>query len=712
MAIFPGSAIPSAAADYDIDNSCRFNDGDTAYLSRTPTVVGNRKVCTLSLWIKRGNLGAEQQMFSVAEGPSTSTGRTEMKFDDSDRLEWKLRTDPGGTTLLDLLTDRVFRDVGAWYHLVFVLDTTESVEADRAKIYVNNEQLTDFSTETYPTLNVDTLYNMTYLQVFGKYAPPDQVYYYDGYLAEFYCIDGTAYTPSDFGTLKSTTNQWIPKDASGLTFGTNGFYQKYSSDVLANSFADSALHKIHTVTAYGSAVTSTDQYKFGTASYFGEGDGDYIKAPSSPDWNFGTGEFTIEFWARFDTLASDMEFMTHLNGGSDDWVIWWNSPTNGITFNSINQGSHTGWAIDTWYHVAIVRVGTTVTIYKDGVSVASGTDSTDFDEDVALYIGETQTPPTEGFEGYLDEIRISNIARYVGAFTPATSAFTSDQYTKLLLHCDGADDGTTFTDSADSAPAHYITAVGNVANTRAVKKIGDSSIIFDGSGDTLTIPTSSDFTFGTDDFTVEAWINFASVANGGIFFFTSGATAGVPYFQYYSSALVFGINDVGVVNTYSWSPSADTWYHVAASRSGTTCKLFIDGSEVDSDTNSTDFGSDGIQIGYTGAGNWNGYMDEIRFSDSARYTGAFTPQTTEFTADANTKLLIHSNWDGGLGADSSGNYNTFTPTNLVATDQMVDVPTNNFATMNPLDQWQAPTFSEGNLKISSVTGGEYEPKER
>ena len=105
-------------------------------------------------------------------------------------------------------------------------------------------------------------------------------------------------------------------------------------------------------------------------------------------------------------------------------------------------------------------------------------------------------------------------------------------------------------------------------------------------------------------------------------------------------------------------------------------------------------------------------MDEFRVSNSARYTAAFTPQTTQFTADGNTKLLIHSDYTGGLGADSSGNYNTFTPTNLVATDQVPDSPTNNFCTMNPL--WRnhsggTATFSEGNLKNYNQYGDVYWP---
>ncbi|MDP6584460.1 MAG: hypothetical protein QF535_07370, partial [Anaerolineales bacterium] len=100
------------------------------------------------------------------------------------------------------------------------------------------------------------------------------------------------------------------------------------------------------------------------------------------------------------------------------------------------------------------------------------------------------------------------------------------------------------------------------------------------------------------------------------------------------------------------------------------------------------------------AGFPSGYMDEIRISDSARYTSSFTPSTTAFTADSNTKLLIHSDFNGGLGADNSGNKNDYSVTNLVATDQVLDVPTNNFATLNPLST-QSTTLSEGNLRKST-----------
>jgi len=133
--------------------------------------------------------------------------------------------------------------------------------------------------------------------------------------------------------------------------------------------------------------------------------------------------------------------------------------------------------------------------------------------------------------------------------------------------------------------------------------------------------------------------------------------------------------------------------------------MYLDGTALDNTVTDTDTDdiSGSLYIGQNGgSGSYlTGYMDEIRISDTARYTSSFTPSTTAFTADSNTKLLIHSDFDGGLGADSSGNTNDFTPTNLVATDVLTDTPTNNGATWNPLANKVLGTtryakFTEGN----------------
>jgi hypothetical protein len=119
-------------------------------------------------------------------------------------------------------------------------------------------------------------------------------------------------------------------------------------------------------------------------------------------------------------------------------------------------------------------------------------------------------------DGYVDSLRISNTARYTSAFTVPSAAFEDDQYTRLLLNFVGSNASTTFTDSSGgSGGRHTITANGDVTNTRAVRKIGDSSIKFDGTGDYLSIPNSSDFDFGSGALTIECWARFPSVPTGG-----------------------------------------------------------------------------------------------------------------------------------------------------------------------------------------------------
>ena len=128
------------------------------------------------------------------------------------------------------------------------------------------------------------------------------------------------------------------------------------------------------------------------------------------------------------------------------------------------------------------------------------------------------------------------------------------------------------------------------------------------------------------------------------------------------------------------------WHHGAIVRDGTDWELFVDGASEDtySGTNpDTDLSDNGyLYIGKNGwdgsDGDYEGYMDEIRISDTARYTSNFTPQTrgNPFTTDANTLLLIHSDYTGGLGGDHSGMFNTFSGTNLTANDMMPDSPMN------------------------------------
>ena len=221
----------SGQGGYEIEQSLRFEDGDSAVLSLTPS-TSNRKTFTWSGWIKRGNISASyMNLFGATDGVNNEF---DIRITNSDTLEVNEYTSPSYN--FDVITSQVFRDVSSWYHIVVVINTTESTASDRVKIYINGSQVTSFSTASYPSLNYDTYINNslypTYIASFSTTANR-----FDGYMAEVNFIDGQALTPSDFGKTDPLTNQWIPKKYVG-TYGTNGFYLNFSDS--ASLGADSS----------------------------------------------------------------------------------------------------------------------------------------------------------------------------------------------------------------------------------------------------------------------------------------------------------------------------------------------------------------------------------------------------------------------------------------------------------------------------------------
>ena len=203
---------------YDVANSCRFNDDDSAYMHVTRGSAGNQKTFTISMWIKRCELGASNYFFTV--GPDGDTNFV-MYFDSSDQLEvWEYKS---SAYQFRLKPKHKFRDTTAWYHLCVAIDTTQATDTNRIKIYVNGTQLTEFNTTNWPSEDYDTLMNDDRKYWLGKYTSLSL--YYDGYLAEVVVLDGTAASPTSFGEFnEDSPTIWQPIDVSGLTFGTNGFY--------------------------------------------------------------------------------------------------------------------------------------------------------------------------------------------------------------------------------------------------------------------------------------------------------------------------------------------------------------------------------------------------------------------------------------------------------------------------------------------------------
>lgn len=215
----------------------------------------------------------------------------------------------------------------------------------------------------------------------------------------------------------------------------------------------------------------------------------------------------------------------------------------------------------------------------------------------------------------------------------------NDAYTKLLLHMNGSDASTTFADS--SASAHTVGVVGNAQIDTAQSRFGGASGFFDGSGDYLTLDGSSDFAFGTGDFTVDFWWRTpASVADHAFFDCRPASTNGAyPLIAYENSGSKFLYYVNTAVQISGGSASPNTWYHLAVSRAGGTTRLFVNGTQIGSSyADSTNYLNGGAgrpvigTLGYlTSLYNLGGWIDEMRVSKGiARWTGSFTPPTEAY----------------------------------------------------------------------------------
>ena len=212
----------SLAGGYQVKNSARFNSGSSDYLNKTSFgTATNRKIFTLSFWVKKTTNG-DKLLFSAGTSASTNVDQIYFRYpSDVTENTFDVNFYESSTTVLQLRTTQYFRDPSAWYHFIVAIDSTQATSSNRAKVYLNGTQITSFSSATYPSQNAEFLINSTNAHyIAGNLGASATL---DGYLSEFYMIDGQALTPSSFGETDEDTGIWKPKAYTG-TFGTNGFY--------------------------------------------------------------------------------------------------------------------------------------------------------------------------------------------------------------------------------------------------------------------------------------------------------------------------------------------------------------------------------------------------------------------------------------------------------------------------------------------------------
>ena len=350
-----GAAGGAGAAAYTIGQSARFNDDDSAYLSRTPRVAGNRRTWTWSGWVKRGNiLGTNAALFTAMNtGGNTFAW---IGFDTNDALWVTFQTSP--TSEGSKITSRLFRDPSAWYHIVVAVDTTQATASNRVRVYVNGVEETSFSTDTAPVQNYETWINSTAYEHSLGAAGAASTNYNDCYIADPHLIDGQQLTASDFGEFSGVN--WVPINPS-VTYGTNGFHL---------DFADSS--------HFGKDVVEAAPYEPVAVNF--DGTNDYLRKSSDLTSNADGKTGILSFWVKINgadgtefnisssgTWATATRHQAIRNTSNKISIFWDNSASTAIM--SVTSG-RTVTASDGWVHVLCAwdLANTTAQLYINDVS--------------------------------------------------------------------------------------------------------------------------------------------------------------------------------------------------------------------------------------------------------------------------------------------------------------------------------------------------------
>ena len=220
--ILSGNVASALGGAYEVANSVRMNGDARMYI--TPS-AGDRDKWTFSCWVKRSVISSgSQTLFSAKDG---SNNMTEIRFNSDDTIDFYSEDGSGGFNGR-LNTNRLFRDPAAWLNVVAVWDSENGTAGNRMRLYINGTEETSFGTDTNPSDGDDSYIGANIVHTVGDKGDDSQNF--KGYMAEVYYCNGQAYAASDFGEFdEDSPTIWKPKDASGLTFGTGGFYLDFEA---------------------------------------------------------------------------------------------------------------------------------------------------------------------------------------------------------------------------------------------------------------------------------------------------------------------------------------------------------------------------------------------------------------------------------------------------------------------------------------------------
>jgi len=437
-----------------------------------------------------------------------------------------------------------------------------------------------------------------------------------------------------------TSHSGMGADITGITTNEKLADQYASNCVLAlplvgaNSDVSASIACTQTnysITSNGNASASSDKSNFYNGSFEFDGNGDNLTFTTSSDLSL-TGDFTIEFWINNDTITVDTQHPSPITMPTDGNAI------SQIYTQSTNDyyGLYKGGDIVTtgnnsaltnvWQHVAFTRSGSTCYAFLDGVLKNTATSTATFGGTSGTYRIGSYNGSGGDIDAYMQDLRIYNgIAKYTSNFVvPSRSP-----------------------DILPDTPS-------GVAGGSKLAKITDGAVAFDGTGDELSVANSSDFDFGSGEFTIEAFFRTTNVSsqNGivNVWGYSSNRRSWILQIDNSTAGPVeFVVSTDGTSGTNTLisggSVALNKWHHVAAVRTSNTLKLFLDGIEVASTSFSGTIYSnstDPLYIGSVfGATDYMvGQISNVRvIKGTALYTSRFTPPTEPLTNVTNTKLL-------------------------------------------------------------------------
>jgi len=531
--------------------------------------------------------------------------------------------------------------VCTWNHVAYVR------ASGTLKIYLNGHEVASATvTNDFPT---DGL-------IIGNHG---SAYPFKGYMSNFRIVKGTAVYTGDFTVptepltaitntklLCLCSNHFKDKSTSAHTLntGTNSPFStgrnprvRAFSPFARSAAYDPAVHGgsmwvTHDTHVY--ALDATD-FDFGTADYCIEG-WFYPTATLNTSWALPFGSVSVnQYWGWTD------------GGGNENIAGFSTYPSNGYSGSFSHMPKRY-----TWNHCVWQVTGGYENWYLNGTRIYNAQNNPNFGSSATgMYVGRTHNyGTTYGYEGYISDVRITTGNNYnpysnASTLTVPTAPLTKGNYTKLLLN---------FTNGKiiDNTGNANLETVGDTHLDTSVKKFGTASIEFDGD-DRLRTPNQGNGTvdsfgarLGTGDFTVECFVYFDTVAYKGIWQFDTESLSSDAYIapvlliynhngtMKWATMTQHGGNQILVASSGNITPSTGTWYHTAVVRTNGTVKVFVDGTQNISDfTDTTDYSNrDTLFIGgfFSTSYLMDGYIDEFRYTNKARYTSNFTAPTKEF----------------------------------------------------------------------------------